>query len=269
MAPVRRLDRAELECRYNVHGVDAAFRTEERAVDPSRMAEVLRDALVAHPAIECCWSTRIDAVEERSNSKYWVRCDQDYPQGPFDNVVNALWGDRLRIDETVGVRVSRPYLFRQKVANRIRLKNSPEAWRSVTMVIGPFGDFVALPNRSCYLSWYPTGCIRRTNELAPPPAWEHTPQDQLRAIYNDCVVALSRRINGLDRLVGHAVETRSDPGVIFCWGDTDVEDPQSELHLRHEIGVSNPRPGYYSIDTGKLTTAPIFAEQVATMIGPK
>jgi hypothetical protein len=54
-------------------------------------------------------------------------------------------------------------------------------------------------------------------------------------------------------------------GVIFGWGSTDITDPVSGLHTRANIGpLSFGR--YHSIDTGKLTTAPLFAQMVAKRI---
>jgi hypothetical protein len=54
-----------------------------------------------------------------------------------------------------------------------------------------------------------------------------------------------------------------DAGVIFSWGEShiDVDDPGSELHQRHAIGV-HAHDGYFSIDTGKFTCAPLFASHL-------
>ena len=54
-------------------------------------------------------------------------------------------------------------------------------------------------------------------------------------------------------------------GHIFAWGQTDIDDAKSVLHERHAIG---PRSfgRYHSINTGKLTTAPLFAKQMADQI---
>ena len=57
-----------------------------------------------------------------------------------------------------------------------------------------------------------------------------------------------------------------DAGVIFSWGATDIDDPASELHRRHDIGV-RASDGYFSVDTGKLTCAPLFAARLADLLG--
>ena len=57
-------------------------------------------------------------------------------------------------------------------------------------------------------------------------------------------------------------------GAIFAWGDTDIDDPESELHRRDEIGPVL-HGGYVSVNTGKLTTAPLFAAETANMIAAR
>ena len=56
-------------------------------------------------------------------------------------------------------------------------------------------------------------------------------------------------------------------GAIVAWGKTDIYDPQSELHRRYEIGVTTAGR-FHSVDPGKLTMAPYFAEICATRIAP-
>lgn len=54
-------------------------------------------------------------------------------------------------------------------------------------------------------------------------------------------------------------------GVIVAWGKTDIYDPASELHRRFEIGVTSTGR-FHSIDPGKLTMAPYFADICAGRI---
>jgi hypothetical protein len=54
-------------------------------------------------------------------------------------------------------------------------------------------------------------------------------------------------------------------GAIVAWGATDIYDPQSELHRRYEIGVAS-KGRFHSLDPGKLTMAPYFAERCADRI---
>ena len=53
--------------------------------------------------------------------------------------------------------------------------------------------------------------------------------------------------------------------MVCALGDTDIDDLDSRLHQRWEIGVT-ARDGYFSIDTGKLTCAPSFALGLAKAV---
>ena len=54
-------------------------------------------------------------------------------------------------------------------------------------------------------------------------------------------------------------------GIIVAWGKTDIYDPLSELHSRDDIGIYT-QGRYHSVNTGKLTMAPLFAELCAARI---
>ena len=54
-------------------------------------------------------------------------------------------------------------------------------------------------------------------------------------------------------------------GVIFAWGITDIDDPDSLLHQRSAIGPTR-HGSYFSIDTGKYCMGPLFAMQSADLM---
>jgi len=54
-------------------------------------------------------------------------------------------------------------------------------------------------------------------------------------------------------------------GIIYAAGETDIDDPQSGLHRRDQIGIVR-RDGWVSVDPGKYSLAPWFAERVATEV---
>ena len=58
-------------------------------------------------------------------------------------------------------------------------------------------------------------------------------------------------------------------GIIAAAGETDIDDPNSRLHMRIDVGVCSV-DGYHSVDTGKYTLAPMYALEVADRIfGPR
>jgi hypothetical protein len=140
------------------------------------------------------------------------------------------------------------------------------AMPSLSFVLGPYGDVAAYRGGETYVSWYPE-CLRGwSHEIAPPLDWTAACTGRLPRGEQ---LALGRRVlDAFDRLVpGLAqAEVRTvDAGVIFSWGHTDITDPASVLHRRDETGVTSV-DGYHSVNTGKLTTAPLFAMDTADRV---
>ena len=138
---------------------------------------------------------------------------------------------------------------------------------SATVVSGPFGEVVRYPDDTVYLTWYPA-CVRGySREVSPPAAWETHPTGSLRDdIVRGTVHGLARLVPGLATLdEKHQSDATVKGGVIVAWGETDIDDPRSELHHRFAIGVTT-EDGYHSVDPGKLTMAPLFAQHCADRV---
>jgi hypothetical protein len=180
----------------------------------------------------------------------------------FSSVVNSLWDGRLAIDATRGVHPGRKWIHRFKHGIRFRLPDTVTL-PSVTIVLGPFGDVVAYGNGSYYISWYPA-CMTAHSEALAPPAWRAEPDDPcLSRIVTKSFAAMGAIVPQLHSVRPQNITVRA--GVIVAWGSTDIDDRASELHRRHDIGVHS-YGGYHSIDPGKLTMAPYFAEVCADRI---
>jgi hypothetical protein len=171
----------------------------------------------------------------------------------------------MRLDAQLGLAPSRGWVHRLKYRLLGRLPGTLTDLPSVTLVLGPFGDVVTWPSGRVYLSWYPA-CLRGwTSELAVPESWQAPCNGEVepRAAHEIAVHALSE----LDRIVpglGATTIDTVDAGIITAWGETDIDDPASGFHQRHDVGPS-ARDGWISVDTGKLTTAPLFAERAAIL----
>ena len=185
----------------------------------------------------------------------------------FDHVVNALWDGRLALDETMGFKPGRPWLHRLKYGIILTLPQGVECPPSITIVSGPFGEVVSYRDRQIYLTWYPE-CLRGISTDVAPPDWPtHPPQAVGSRILEGTISALSDILPCLNRLKCVSLpDACVKGGVIVAWGDSDISHPNSELHRRYEIGITSAGR-YHSIDPGKLTMAPYFAEQCAERIG--
>ena len=242
--------------------------TAELALDLPGFCELLRAALGAAEGIERRWCHRVDHVE-RTAGGYRLR-GRTLAGEPWairaGAVVNCLWEDRMRLDAQLGFRPSRPWVHRLKYRLLGRLSPALRELPSFTLVLGPFGDIVTWPSGRAYLSWYPA-CLRGwSSELTVPETWRPACDGQAepgiaREVAAGALEALDRVVPGLGAM---AVDT-VDAGIITAWGATDIEDPASGLHERHDVGPW-AADGWASVDTGKLTTAPLFAERAAALV---
>ena len=249
--------------------VVAAFDTPETAVDPVELARRLRDFIAAEPRIRQHLAHIVRSVED-DGGRLSVISDTSAGEArqSCDHVINALWDGQFAIDERRGHRPGRPWLHRLKYGVSFR---RPAAIRpkSVTVVLGPFGEVVTFNSGMTYLTWYPV-CMQGLSDAVTPPPWRvypEEPEEPHRArLIEDTLAALTELVptlRGLDR--ASMAELSVKGGIIVAWGATDIDDPKSELHRRFEIGVTS-EGSYHSVNPGKLTMAPYFAERCADRI---
>jgi glycine/D-amino acid oxidase-like deaminating enzyme len=259
---------SEIERHYDTTHIAAAYNTVERSVDTWRLAERLRAAVRASPRIRFHGEATVSAVRADGDGAFdvmWTSCHQHFKKR-YASVVNALWGGRLAIDAGLGLTPRRSWLYRYKFG--IRLETSPGTALppTVTLVHGSFGDVVNFPSGLTYLSWYPTGMVGTSGEVVHPDWDTHFDDARKRAICDESIRQLAVLLKPLRQLREPAITARNvDGGVIFAWGATDIDDPHSELHNRHDIGV-HTTGNYHSIDPGKYTMVPMLAMEVADRI---
>jgi glycine/D-amino acid oxidase-like deaminating enzyme len=265
--PPRRWSEAERDAVFDPTTVGAAFDTAEVALESLAVAEVLRARVMADSRIELRFQRGVSAAIE-NGGHYLVESDgaEGRAREPFHHVVNALWDGRFAVDAASGLPPARQWLYRFKYGVRLRPPAGAPRLPNVNIVLGPFGEVVAYPGGTAHLTWYPY-CMRQTSLDLVPPDWPvllrgadgvRLAEDSLRAL-GEIVPA----VRGLDPARVTDLSVRG--GVIVAWGKTDIDDPASELHRRSEIGITT-RGGYHSIDPGKLTLAPYFAERCADRI---
>jgi hypothetical protein len=250
--------------------IAACYSTEERSIDPFVIAEGLRSAAAASPNLTVATGTTVRSVARGRGVRLSVVSERGghVNAETYDAVINALWQNRLGIDATLGLAESRPVLHRFKVGLHSTPSFAPGTLPSVTFVLGPFGDTVNFGHRA-YLSWYPAAHVLTSLERAPPSPDRDVLDSDLRHVETGTLKALSRLMPGqqsvLERSSGH---WNFGGGYITAWGRTDIDDESSRLHERFEIGVHSTG-AYHSIDTGKYTVGPHFAEQACNRVAPR
>ena len=241
--------------------------TAELAVDLDRLCQLLRGALESADRIERRWGHRVEEVRRTADGYRLEGRTADGATWAREAavVVNCLWESRMRLDAQLGFAPARRWVHRLKYRLLGRLPEGLAALPSFTLVLGPFGDVVTWPSGRVYLSWYPA-CLRGwSSELAVPDAWDAPCNGSVaprvaREVAQAALAELDRILPG----IGAATIDTVDAGIITAWGETDISDPRSGLHERHAVGPW-ARDGWISVDTGKLTTAPLFAEQAAVL----
>ena len=185
----------------------------------------------------------------------------------YATVVNSLWDDRVRIDAGLGLHPP----------PGLPLASSwqpPALIRTARPSAGGIDDHDARPVRRCgepagrallYLSWYPA-CRFLSHAGIDPPDWKAQVTPELRRSVADQTLARLAEIVPDVAALGAVTDlSMVDGGAVVTWGDSDIDDPHSEVHQRFDIGVTS-NGSYHSVDTGKYSVAPYFAMQVADRI---
>jgi hypothetical protein len=260
----------ELAKHFNPENIQAAFKTSEFSVDPQHLASavyasVMQDknirVLVQHEVIQAMAKGGDYMVISQSCSGQQTE--------RYTHVVNCLWQNRMRFDRMVGLNEHRPYLLRYKATLRFYIptiqKTPLKDLVSATYITGPFGDVVNYQNGYLYLSWYPFSKLHEStsDELG---AFDNALLNlDKKAFIIQSIDALSQYQPALLALHGYQDRAVVAGGYIFAWGYTDIDDPNSELHQRHDIGL-HQKERWLSLDTGKFTTAPSLAMQAADRV---
>lgn len=264
----RRADDVELRQFFAPSTVAAAFETEEEAVDPLRLADLLRNAVLRHPRIRFLGEALVSEATITSDEEVHLVLmrGEERTRQRYAAVANCLWAGRLKLDASLGLMPTRPWLFRYKALVRVL---APElascAVPSTTLVVGSYGDVVNYGGGSFYISWYPNFKLAETRELDGFGLYDSLEGVDHRQLAKGGIEAMAAYVPELDCLLGSQHKFEVGGGVIFGWGSTDIDDPQSGLHERWRIGPQRHGP-YVTVDTGKYTMAPYFALESRRMI---
>ena len=267
--PTQRLPPSVYDGLYDPATAAAVFQTSEISFDPEALAPILRQRLLETPEIRLLLGRKAVSVAKRHDELIVrsVNSMDEYTE-VYDHVVNASWAGRLQLDASMGIAPQEKWTFRFKYFVRTTApRGGPPV--SATIVLGPFGDIASYTNGITYLSWYPTGMVARSSDIEPPDLPGTLSGSEGRTLATSITSGLGSvivRAPGLSEDLGLAPDVKG--GWIFAWGTTDIDDPASRFHRRCDVGV-HACGRYLSIDTGKLTMAPLFAVEAADCITSK
>jgi glycine/D-amino acid oxidase-like deaminating enzyme len=258
---------AERETEFDNNIALAAFDTPEVAINPVVLAQAVRERIRHDQRIDVRLRHEVLSVEDVDHPVVMTSNGASgNSRDHFDHVINALWDGRLALDAMLGLRPQRPWLHRLKYGVSFYLPSYARRPPSATFVSGPFGEVVSYDDGLVYLTWYPVCLLGISSDIAPPE-WPTYPGEPLRSeLLKKTLEAMAEFVVPLRELrPEELVDATVKGGVIVAWGETDIYDPNSELHRRYEVGVTSNRQ-FHSVDPGKLTMAPYFAQVCADRI---
>lgn len=259
-------DTEPVEAAYDPEAIAAAIRTDERAVDVTKIALRLRARVAADPGITFHPATEIaGARRTRDGISVDVLRGRYSETRTYRQVVNCLWDGRLAVDRDMGIAAPHESLFRVKYSVTLAMPGAV-AVPSTTFVVGPFGDIVSWESGRVYLSWYPVAKTAMVSGLQPPVFQDHMDGPEARRMTDATLDAFARLVPAMRTWPRErAARATVAGGVIVAAGSTDIDDPWSRLHTRTMVGVHSS-DGYHSVDPGKYTMAPLFATEVAARV---
>ncbi len=246
----------------------AVFQTTEYSVDPRRLGPEVTRAVDSNSRITTWSSASVDQITQHGATGWLLRQSDGSPagRGTYDAVVNATWSDLLRLDSQVGLELPADWSYRFKLGNRILVPVGPDDLRSVTVVLGAFGDIVNFGEEGgIFLSWYPSGRLLMTDAIDLPDCNSSEFESQRIEAYEasrSTWESMSRSLKAL-HVESANVDTRG--GMILATGRVDVDDPASPLHSRIQVGIETTGT-YLSVNTGKFTLAPMMARRASDMV---
>ena len=268
LPPCQPLPDDRLAASYDTDRVAAVFTTPELAIHTTALAGRVRTALDRTSEITVRTASRVMSAGRGRDGQFEVETEQAgvVERTSYDLVINALWDDRLRVDETAGFEAPGPNIMRYKAS--ILFDNVPASiladLPTTTLVSGAFGDLVKRGDGGVYLSWYPVCKLGQTLSTDARELRELAEATPPAALITDSIDGLARHIPAAKALHALAGSARVGGGVIVARGQSDISDRSSALHARGDIGPT--RHGHWiSVDTGKFTTAPAFGLAAADL----
>ncbi|MDA1091930.1 MAG: FAD-dependent oxidoreductase [Acidobacteria bacterium] len=243
----------------------AAIHTSEIAVDSNHVASVVGAAVLAEPRIDFVGNHEVTGAEVVGDGHRIVaRSPEGEVRFEAAAVANCLWENRVHVDSLIGRVSDKPWLWRWKAV----LSFDTPAHLSVpptTVVLGPFGDYVPYTSGRSYLSWYRSCLVGFTPDGGADPLRVAIDGRDDQAIRRDAIAGFASVIPALADQQELLRTARVGGGYIMALGSTDIDDPVSGLHERHEVGPSMDG-AWLSLETGKFCTAPMFGVRAAEMI---
>jgi len=234
------------------------FATEEVALRTEGLKNIIKEK-VQSENISLCLNQRVTSVKRIPHS-FMVEThseDEDVRQFESDVVFNCLWEGRMALDKEMGIQVEKGYNIRLRYGVIMKTPPSLQGLESFVIVQGPYGDFVNYPqSKETLFSWYPSSMKGMVIDQSIPRSWDEACDGHISNTLRQNLV--NENFNHLHRIIPTLTKFEDSTivgGVIVAKGYHHIHNPNSKLHERNEFPITQ-NDGYFSINTGKLTSAP-------------
>lgn len=249
---------------------EAAFESEEYAISHSELKLAIKRALRSKHTIHTLLNTIV--LETRREVGNFSALDRNTTfqivtnlgvHGGFDKVVNCLWEGRREIDQQMGIPAWSGNNVRLKFGIKTEYMEPLATMPSMTIVNGPFGDFVNYPgDQKMYFSWYPVSMHGMVvDEKIPAELHDIADGAIPRELASFQIDSHQQSFDAMLLPQGPALDFKCPElvgGFILGNGKSDIQNRDSLLHTRCDEPIYH-EDGYFSISTQKFTSAPYHA----------
>jgi len=248
---------------------EACFATEEVSIHHKSIKEIIKTKIQSEN-ISLCLNQRVTAAKRIPNG-FMVEThseDEGVLQLKSDVVFNCLWEGRMILDKQMGMQVEKGYNLRLKYGIIVKPLKSDRRLSSFSVIQGPYGDFVNFhQSKEAYFCWYPSSMKGMVIDQSIPTSWDEAcdgkiPQTVRQKLVNENFKHFKRLIPSLSDFQVLSIIG----GVIVAKGRHDIDLRDSKLHERNEFPITQ-NDGYFSINTGKFTSAPHNTSLLEKMLG--
>ena len=242
--------------------VARAILTEERIIEMFKFKDILIENINKRK-ITVSTNSEVFAVKKMDRTFKVLVKDSSAIEREYESdiVVNCLWNNRIKLDKTIGIETVGDPLYRFKVGLFGKIDNPLP---NCTIISGAFGNVSPrMDGDYAYISWHVDSMRGMTTDGTTPDEWEEyftkDPEQELQSEW------VKRAIANMAEFVPQAIElkpTKLLPGIICSTGKTDIHDKQSRVHMRAEQMGIYQMGNYFSINTGKFSSAPLLADEL-------
>jgi len=267
--PKRLFQKTSLPKQVNPNLFQACFATEEAALRTESLKKIIKEKIQSEN-IPLCLNQYVTGAKRTSNG-FIVEThseNKDIRQLESDLVVNCLWEGKMALDKIMGIKVGKDSNLRFRYGIIMKTPPSLQDLPSFVMMQGPYGDFVNYPqSKESFFSWYPSSMKGMVIDQNMPPSWEEACAGNItntlrQSLENENYYHLHQIIPSLKEFEDSTILG----GVIVAKGHHDIHDPNSKLHERSDFPITE-NDGYFSINTGKFTSAPRNTSLLEKMLG--